>query len=157
MEAEPCAIDEIIASAAGSFRGIAEKKGLGFALEVPQSLPLIKGNPLRIDQVISNLVSNAIKFTPEGSVTVKAWANNGQVLMEVADTGLGIPEEAQDKLYQKFYRVKRPETRGIQGTGLGLAITRSIIENYGGQIELESYPRLGSTFRVKFPVWTDEL
>jgi two-component system phosphate regulon sensor histidine kinase PhoR len=156
MEAEPCAVDEIIASAAGAFRGLAEKKGLDFALDVPPSLPLVKGNPLRIDQVISNLVSNAIKFTLEGSVTIKAWAGNGQVLMEVADTGIGIPVEAQDKLYQKFYRVKSPETHGIRGTGLGLAITKSIVESYGGQIDLESYPRLGSTFRVTLPIWQDE-
>lgn len=156
MEAEPCAVDEIIASAAGSFRSMAEKKGLDLALDLPPSLPLVRGNPLRVDQVISNLVSNAIKFTSEGSVTVKAWADNGQVLMEVADTGIGIPIEAQDKLYQKFYRVKSPETRGIQGTGLGLAISKSIVESYGGQIELESYPRLGSTFRVTFPMWGDE-
>jgi signal transduction histidine kinase len=157
MEAEPCALDEIIASAAGSFRGLAEKKGLDFALEVPQALPLVKGNPLRVDQVVSNLVSNAIKFTLEGSVIVRAWADNGQAILEVTDTGLGIPLEAQDNLYQKFYRVKSPETRGIRGTGLGLAIAKSIVESYGGQIDLESYPRLGSTFRVSFPVWEDKI
>jgi signal transduction histidine kinase/uncharacterized protein YigA (DUF484 family) len=155
MEAEPCAIDEIIASAAGSFRGLAEKKGLDFEIELPRSLPLVKGNPLRVDQVVSNLVSNAIKFTMEGSVTVRARAENGKVLMEVCDTGIGIPLEAQDKLYQKFYRVKSPETRGIRGTGLGLAMTKSIVESYGGRIDLESYPRLGSTFRVAFPLWVD--
>jgi signal transduction histidine kinase len=156
MEAEPCAIDEIIASAAGSLRGLAEKKGLDFTLDLPPSLPLVTGNPSRVDQVISNLVNNAIKFTPEGSVTVKAWAENSQVLVEIADTGIGIPAEAQEKLYEKFYRVKSPETRGIRGTGLGLAIAKSIVESYGGQISLESYPRLGSTFRVSFPLWSDE-
>ena len=70
----------------------------------------------------------------------------------VIDTGVGIPLEAQDKLYQKFYRVKSPETRGIPGTGLGLAIVKSIVEGCGGEIELESYPRLGSTFRVTLDI-----
>jgi signal transduction histidine kinase len=153
MEAEPCAIDAIIASAAGSLRGLAERKGLDFVLDVPPSLPLVVGNPSRIDQLISNLVNNAIKFTPEGSVTVKAWTENSQVLVEVRDTGIGIPVEAQEKLYEKFYRVKSPETRGIRGTGLGLAIAKTIVENYGGQIGVESYPRLGSTFQIAIPVW----
>ena len=119
MEAEPCAVDEIIASAAGSFRGLAEKKGLDFALDVPPSLPLVRGNPLRVDQVVSNLVSNAIKFTLEGSVTVKAWADNGQVLMEVTDTGIGIPVEAQDKLYQKVLPRQKPGNARHSGNRLG--------------------------------------
>jgi two-component system NtrC family sensor kinase len=156
METKACAIDELIASAAGSLRGVAEKNGLDFEIDVPPALPLVVGNPVRLEQVISNLVHNAIKFTPEGSVTVRARAHNGQVQIEVIDTGVGIPPEAQDKLYQKFYRVKSPETRGIPGTGLGLAIVKSIVEGCGGQIELESYPRLGSTFRVSLLVCPDK-
>jgi len=153
METQECAIDEIIASAAGPLRGLAQDKGLDFEIDVPPALPLIVGNRVRLEQVVSNLVSNAIKFTPDGSVTVRARAENGQVQMEVIDTGVGIPLDAQDQLYQKFYRVKSPETRGIPGTGLGLAIVKSIVEGYGGEIELESYPRLGSTFRVTLDVW----
>jgi signal transduction histidine kinase len=155
METKACAIDEIIASAAGSLRGLAQKKGLAFEIDVPPALPLVVGNPLRLEQVVSNLVNNAIKFTLDGSVTVRARAVDNQVQMEVIDTGVGIPAEAQAKLYQKFYRVKSPETRGIPGTGLGLAIVKSIVESYGGQIELESYPRLGSTFRVTLDVCPD--
>jgi signal transduction histidine kinase len=156
MEAEACAIDEIIASAAGSCKGLAREKGLDFEIDLPRTLPLVEGNSLRLDQVVSNLVNNAIKFTPEGSVTVRAEATDGYVLMEVIDTGIGIPPEAQDMLFQKFYRVKSPETHGIRGTGLGLAIVKSIVESYGGQIELESFPRLGSTFRVAFPICEDK-
>ena len=156
METEACAIDELIGSAAGSLRGLAEKKGLAFEIDVPPRLPLVVGNPVRLEQVISNLVHNAIKFTLEGSVTVRARAQDGVVQIEVIDTGVGIPLEAQAKLYQKFYRVKSPETRGIPGTGLGLAIVKSIVEGCGGQIELESYPRLGSTFRVTLAVSADQ-
>ena len=156
MEIQACAIDEIIASAAGSLRGLAHQKGLEFEIDVPPTLPLVMGNPVRLEQMVSNLVHNAIKFTLEGSVTVRAQAENGQVQMEVIDTGVGIPLEDQTKLYQKFYRVKSPETRGIPGTGLGLAIVKSIVESYGGQIELESYPRLGSTFRVTLVMCPDQ-
>ena len=125
-------------------------------IDVPPRLPLVVGNPVRLEQVISNLVHNAIKFTLEGSVTVRARAQNGAVQIEVIDTGVGIPLEAQAKLCQKFYRVNSPETRGIPGTGLGLAIVKSIVEGCGGQIELESYPRLGSTFRVTLAVSADQ-
>lgn len=153
MEVQPCAIDEIIASAAGSCRALAQDKNLEFTVDLPRTLPLVIGDPVRLDQVISNLVTNAIKFTPEGSVTVSAWSDQEWVALEVRDTGIGIPVEAQEKLFQKFYRVKTPETRGIQGTGLGLAIVKSIVESYGGQIQVESFPRLGSVFTVRLPVY----
>jgi signal transduction histidine kinase len=156
MEVEPCPIDEIIASAAGSCRALAQKKDLDFTIELPKTLPLVQGNRLRLDQVVSNLVTNAIKFTPRGSVTVSAHTRDAEVVIEVADTGVGIPADAREKLFEKFYRVKSPETRGIPGTGLGLAIVKSIVEGYGGRIELESFPRLGSTFRVTLPVYNDE-
>jgi two-component system NtrC family sensor kinase len=156
MDSEPCAMEEIIASAAGSFRSLAQEKGLDLTIDLPKTLPLVNANALRLDQVISNLVSNAIKFTPEGSVSVSARAENGAVICEVVDTGIGIPLDAQEELFEKFYRVKSPQTRGIQGTGLGLTIAKSIVESYGGRIEVESYPRLGSTFRVILPACAGE-
>jgi two-component system phosphate regulon sensor histidine kinase PhoR len=156
MEVEPCAIDEIIAAVAGSFRTLAQSRHLDLTIDLPKTLPLVYGNRLRLEQVISNLLQNAIKFTPEGTVSVVAWSEDGQVIIEVNDTGIGIPLEAQDALFQKFYRVNSPLTRGIQGTGLGLAIVKSIVENYRGKIEVESTPRLGSTFRVTFPVYGEE-
>jgi signal transduction histidine kinase/uncharacterized protein YigA (DUF484 family) len=157
MDIEPCAIDEIIARAAGSCRSLAQGKGLDFSVDLPRALPLVQGDPVRLDQVIANLVSNAIKFTPEGSVAVAAWSEDKWVVIEVRDSGIGIPAEAQKKLFQKFYRVKSPETRGIQGTGLGLAIVKSIIESYGGQIKVQSFPRLGSVFTVMLPVYQEAM
>jgi len=154
MEVEPCPLDEVIAGVVGSLRPLAEEKGLDLAVELPMSLPLVCGNRLRLEQVVSNLVQNAIKFTLEGSVTVAASAQSNQVVLEVGDTGIGIPLDAQGALFEKFYRVNSPQTRGIQGTGLGLAIVKSIVEGYGGRIELESIPRLGSTFRVFLPEYT---
>ena len=155
MDVEPCAIDVIIAKAAGTCRALAGVKGLEFIVDVPRTLPLVPGNALRLDQVITNLVTNAIKFTPQGSVSVTAREKDGWVVLEVQDTGIGIPTEDQERLFQKFYRVRSPDTHGIQGTGLGLAIVRSIVEAYGGQIGLESFPRLGSTFTVRLPVWEE--
>jgi signal transduction histidine kinase len=145
----------IIARVAGSCRALAEEKGLDFIVDVPRALPLVPCNPLRLDQVITNLVTNAIKFTTEGSVSVMARADDGWVVLEVRDTGIGIPLEDQERLFEKFYRVRSPDTHGIQGTGLGLAIVRSILEAYGGRIDVESFPRLGSTFTVRLPVWKE--
>jgi two-component system phosphate regulon sensor histidine kinase PhoR len=106
--------------------------------------------------MISNLINNAIKFTSDGSVRVVAWEEDGQVIIQVHDTGIGIPLEAQDQLFQRFYRVQDAAARGIAGTGLGLAITKSIVESYGGQIKVESYPRLGSCFTVMLPVYAEK-
>ncbi|MBN1937755.1 MAG: GAF domain-containing protein [Anaerolineae bacterium] len=153
MECEPCSVNEIVAHAAGALRPLAEQKGLEFAIDLPPVLPLVMGNSVRLGQVISNLVSNAIKFTFQGAVSVSAQVDDDHVSIEVIDTGMGIPSEAQEYLFQKFYRVKSPEMRGIEGTGLGLAIVKSIVEGYGGEIEVSSAPRLGSTFTVRLPVY----
>lgn len=151
MEIEPCSVNEIVARTVSSLRSQAERKGIELVVELPKVLPLVKGNALRLEQVFNNLASNAIKFTPAGSVTITAFEEDGYVVIEVRDTGIGIPMEAQENLFQKFYRVKVPETRGIEGTGLGLAIVKSIVESYGGQVAVTSFPRLGSTFTVRLP------
>ncbi len=153
MESQPCSINEIVAHAAGALKSLAEQKGLELVIDLAPALPHVAGNPMRLEQVIGNLVSNAIKFTFQGSVTVSTRREGRWVSVEVADTGIGIPHEAQENLFQKFYRVKSPETRHIEGTGLGLAIVKSIVESYGGEIAVHSAPRLGSTFIVRLPVY----
>ncbi|MBN1640146.1 MAG: GAF domain-containing protein [Anaerolineae bacterium] len=155
MDVEPCALDEIVAKAAGSCRPLAEEQGLALVVDLPRALPLVRGNRLRLDQVVTNLLNNAIKFTPDGEVRISARFGEACVIMEVQDTGVGISPEAQEMLFEKFYRVQNPDTRGIQGTGLGLAIVKSIVESYGGSIRVESFPRLGSTFVVHLPLWEE--
>ena len=157
MGVEPCFVDEIIARAVSSLRPLAEEKGIELALSLPKALPMVKGNVLRLEQVVNNLVSNAIKFTPHGSVSVSAWSRGDNVFFEVRDTGIGIPPEAQKNLFQKFYRVRTPETQGIEGTGLGLAIVKSIVEGYDGQIAIESTGGEGSAFTVRLPVLEKEV
>jgi signal transduction histidine kinase len=156
MEIEPCSMNEIATRAASVLRPLAEQKGLDFELNLPEALPMVKGNALRLEQVVSNLASNAIKFTPQGSVSVSTWSVEDHVLVEVRDTGIGIPPDAQKELFQKFYRVRTPETRAIEGTGLGLAIVKSIVESYGGQITVTSAPNEGSTFAVTLPIYQEE-
>jgi signal transduction histidine kinase len=156
MNAEPCVLEAIVTKAASSCRSLADERGLDLVVDLPDALPVVYGNCLRLDQVVTNLLTNAIKFTPEGEVRILARPEGEWVVMEVQDTGVGMSYEEQEMLFEKFYRVHNPETEEIQGTGLGLAIVKSIVERYGGSIRVESFPRLGSTFIVRLPVWDEE-
>lgn len=116
-----------------------------------QSVPVM-GNRTNLEELISNLISNAIRYTPEGGrVRVSAGTDGNYALLEVADTGYGIPEEEQEQIFQRFYRVKNEKTRFISGTGLGLAIVKSIVDAHKGIIQVDSKPDAGTTFRVYLP------
>lgn len=108
---------------------------------------------MRIGQVMTNLVSNAIKFTPaEGTIVISAHAVDGQVQVSVRDTGIGIPAEEQDKVFQRFYQVDSSATRSYRGAGLGLTICKFIVEYHHGRIWVESQVGEGSTFHFALPM-----
>jgi signal transduction histidine kinase len=110
------------------------------------------GDPARIAQLLDNLISNAIKFTPEnGRVTVRTASHGGFALFEVADTGEGIAAADQEHLFEPFFRAGRGMAHAVPGTGLGLTITKAIVDAHGGTIDVESAPGHGTTFRVSFP------
>lgn len=110
----------------------------------------VRGDEGRIGQALDNLIANAIKFTPEGgSVTVRAAGSRHGAVVEVRDTGVGIPPEDRDRIYDRFFRGSRGDS--VEGVGLGLVITRAIIEGHGGHVEVESEAGRGSTFRVVLP------
>lgn len=110
------------------------------------------GNPTNLEEVIANLISNAIRYTPEGGrVRAEARIEGEYAVLEVSDTGYGIEPGEQERIFERFYRVKNEQTRFISGTGLGLAIVRSIVEAHNGHIRLDSQPGKGSTFRVYLP------
>ncbi len=113
-----------------------------------------RGDPLRLRQVLLNLAANAVKFTPQGSVTIRAMAARpaGWVTFEVADTGVGIPRDARERLFQPFSQLDETTTRRFGGTGLGLAIVGDLVRLQGGRIELDSEVGVGSTFRVSLPL-----
>ncbi len=136
----------------------AESKGLRLHLHIEPSVRLpVRGDPVRLRQVLSNLVGNAIKFTDRGSITVRVsrlGETNAQhrLRFEVRDTGIGIPLEAQDRLFQAFSQADASTTRLYGGTGLGLAICRRIIELMGGHIGVESETGRGATFHFEVPL-----
>jgi signal transduction histidine kinase len=123
-------------------------------INVPPSFPRIWADPERLRQVLANLVSNAVKYSPAGgSIIVRARERGpNHIVIEVVDSGIGIPADQVAKLFQKFARVRSDEHLRISGTGLGLYICRLIVEGHGGQIWVESEPGCGSTFAVALPI-----
>lgn len=134
-----------------ALRSEAEIKGQTLLLEVSGPLPLVAGNPVQLQQMFVNLVDNAIKYTPEGGqVYVRLFPQGGEVVAQVADTGIGIPPEDQPRVFDRFYRAANTAA-GYEGSGLGLSIVRSIVEAHGGRIWIESSPGGGSTFTTVLP------
>ena len=124
-----------------------------FVFEFPDDLPLVKADQRRIRQVLDNLISNAIKYSPEGgAIRVGGWSEDGRVIVYVADEGIGIPLNEQDSVFDRFYRVDSGLRRDTQGVGLGLFLVRAIVEAHGGEVWLESEPGKGSTFYFALPL-----
>ena len=130
----------------------AEAKGITLTLATGP-VPLVAGDRARIGQLMDNLVSNAIKFTPEsGRVDVRVRALQKRAVVEVRDSGIGIPANERKHLFQRFYRTSTATEQAIQGTGLGLAISKAIVEAHDGRITLTSEEDVGTTFRVELPL-----
>ena len=128
------------------------QKRLHWELKLPESLPVVQADPVRLGQVVGNLVSNAIKFTPGGgTITIEAGEDGQQIWIRVGDTGPGIPPDAQEKMFEPFVRGGQGR-RFPQGMGLGLSIARELAEAHGGRLELESEAGLGSSFTVWLPL-----
>jgi two-component system sensor histidine kinase/response regulator len=139
-----------------SARPPADAKQIRLEVSVDE-VPPFRGDRARLAQLIDNLVSNALKFTLEGgSVTVSLTRGDGCAVLEVQDTGIGIPEAEQDLLFDRFFRARGATSRAIQGTGLGLSIAKTIAESHGGQISFESVEEVGTTFRVELPCEEDQ-
>lgn len=118
-----------------------------------QRVPLIVGNPDYLERAISNLVDNAIKYTPEGGrIHLATRQHDGHAIVEVSDNGLGIPAEDLPRIFERFYRVDRSRSRDMGGTGLGLSIVKHIAQSHGGSVEVESTPGQGSSFRLILPL-----
>lgn len=155
-------IGEIINEITEAQRFKAKEKGLELKFVVSSGNEVAGGkvvrpfyysfvDPIRITEVFQNLIDNAIKYTPQGSITVRLTGDDNTVQVQVQDTGSGIPREDIPHLFQKFYRVDNSATRTIGGTGLGLFICKKIVELYNGRIWVESQMEKGSTFLVNLP------
>lgn len=152
IELEEVILADVVQSSVANIVPQADMKDITIALELDTNLPKISGDPKRLEQIFNNLVGNAVKYTsPEGRIRVYSEVRQDVVRIYVKDDGMGIGAEDQAKIFERFYRVRRPETDSIGGTGLGLAIVKSLVEAHEGKIDLKSILGQGSTFRVTFP------
>jgi PAS domain S-box-containing protein len=132
------------------FKAQAEKKGL--KLEVRADSTRFLGDRDRLYQAFSNLVSNAIKYTSEGTISIDAQAEDGWAVVTVKDSGIGMAGEELERIFEHFYRAEDEAARRERGSGIGLSIVRRIVERHNGEIDVESLPGVGSTFTVRLPI-----
>jgi signal transduction histidine kinase len=147
-------ISHVIAETAQELEVVAEDSGVRLTVEVPPMLPLVRADGIRIAQVVRNLLTNAIKFTPSGgSVAVSVEPTPDRLLIHVRDTGIGIAPQHLDHIFDRFFQVGGTAPHGrAHGQGLGLAIVRIIVESHGGTIQVRSAPGRGSSFTVSLPL-----
>jgi signal transduction histidine kinase len=143
---------ELLETVSRNIAGEIGKKNLLLQLHLPEKLPQVMADRERLTQVFDNLITNSIKFTPDGgTITIAAQDKGDFVLFSVTDTGIGISKDQHQRIFDKFYQVETGSTRNIHGTGLGLAIVKSIVEIHGGQIWVESELGKGSSFQFLIP------
>ena len=147
-----CDIREVVLAATRSMEHVARKKGLSMEVNIQENVPeLMYGDPYRLQQVLFNLLNNAIKFTHKGGIIVTAKLQNGELLFGVTDTGIGMTEEQQLKLFRKFSQADASISQKFGGSGLGLSITKTLVELMGGKIKCISRHRKGTTFYFWVP------
>jgi signal transduction histidine kinase len=145
-------LEEVVAECVETSMPAARAKGVALSAST-EHLPRFEGDRDRLAEVLDNLVSNALKFTPSGGrVEVRLKEVDGKAVIEVDDTGVGLRQGEQDKLFERFFRSSRTAENAIPGTGLGLAISKAIVDGSGGTIELESAGNAGTTARVELPL-----
>ncbi len=143
---------ELVGEALTDFQVLADQAGLQLHGDLAESVPTVLGDSEHLRRVVDNLIGNALKFTPAGgTVAVSLRSANGQVMLEVADTGIGIDPEDRDRIFERFYQVNGTTRRTHGGCGLGLALVKEIVERHGGKVRVESQLGQGSTFSVSLP------
>ena len=154
----PVYLGSVIDQAEQEMRSAIEEKGIQFVREGTSEALSVRGDYDRLVQVFVNLLDNAAKFTPSGgTITVGVdLEEDGHVRAAVADTGIGIPPDHQEKVFDRFYQVDGSSTREYGGAGLGLSIVKTIMDGHGGRIWVESPPGKGATFVLTLPVWEEE-
>lgn len=149
---ERCQIGELIQSTMSTAIGLTKGKTIVLHQDIAPDLPLVEADRTRIRQVLLNILSNAAKFTDEGSITVRVRHENTEIIVSVTDTGSGIPEDKLSTIFEEFTQADGGSEKSYQGTGLGLAICRKLIEMHGGRIWVESTIGVGSTFSFSLPM-----
>jgi len=149
---ESVSLAAIVGDVAGMFAARAQAKGLSLKVSVDPSLPSVSADSFLLEQMLVNLLDNALKFTESGEVGVRVSTENGRARIDVSDTGIGIAEEHIPRLFERFYVVDKSRSRKLGGTGLGLSIVKHIVQSHGGSVTVESAPGRGTTFTIRLPI-----
>ena len=153
IEKESFSISETVRNAVAGASARAESKNISLSCHVDPSVADLFGNQFSIEESISNLIFNAVKYTPEnGHVDVEVSSGEGTAVVKVSDSGIGIPEEELPRVFDEFYRASNARKVERDGTGLGLSIVKYIVERHGGRIEVENNEGCGTTFRLTLPI-----
>jgi len=156
LEQTPLNLGEVLTEVVELLRARAEEQKIVLELSVPPDLPQILADRRGMEEVFTNLITNAVKYSPDGGkVRIAVVSHVDYVKASVSDQGVGIEADEVPKIFDKFYRVKHPKTRQVLGTGLGLAIVKNIIEAHRGSIHVESQIGKGTTFTVLLPAATE--
>lgn len=151
-EREKVSLADIVARVVEQFKAYAQKKNLFLRAEMPTELPMVLGDSWRLEQMLVNLVDNAIKYTERGGVTIKLEKAENDLIIKIEDTGIGIAAEHLGRIFERFYVVDKHRSRQQGGTGLGLSIVKHIVLLHGGKISVESRQGVGTTFKVSLPL-----
>ncbi len=152
VDLEPVAMDGVVRKAIEGLQHQKAQREHTLTLDIAADLPPLLGNPLRLQQMVANLVGNAIKYTPSrGHIRVSLWRDGDNLVLQVADNGIGIPAEDQPYVFDKFFRSERAASE-YDGTGLGLSIVKGVVDQHRGRIWLESRENVGTTFTVVLPL-----
>jgi signal transduction histidine kinase len=152
LELEPIEVGALVEEAVEAAGPTAETKGIALQFATDHRPANVLADAPKLAQVVDNLISNAIKFTPAGRVLVRLSSDADEVVIDVVDTGIGIPPDEQDRLFERFFRTAAATTNAIQGTGLGLSIAKAIADGHAGTIELAGSGSEGTTFRLTLPL-----
>nr|MDA3843024.1 ATP-binding protein [Candidatus Kapabacteria bacterium] len=130
----------------------ANEKNLKLRFKTDSDLPEIKADGFKLEQMLLNLIDNAVKYTDEGSIRVKARQKGKNIRIEIVDTGLGIPQDKAERIFERFYILDKSRSRKVGGTGLGLSIVKHIVNLHKGAITVKGTPGKGTTFTIDLPL-----
>ncbi|MCX5810579.1 MAG: ATP-binding protein, partial [Proteobacteria bacterium] len=151
LELEEVSLKNIIENVLKIFENRAKEKNININVTIQDTLPFIQADPFKLEQMFINLIDNAIKYTEEGEITISITENNGLIVINVRDTGIGISNEYLPRIFERFYVVDKSRSKRLGGTGLGLSIVKHIVNLHGGTIDVESTPGKGTQFIITLP------
>jgi two-component system phosphate regulon sensor histidine kinase PhoR len=151
LELEELQLKEMVERILKIFEPRMKEKGLGLELHVKGSAPRIMADAFKLEQALINLIDNAVKYTEKGTIAISLRYQDSQVMIEIKDTGIGIPEEHIPRLFERFYVVDKSRSKRLGGTGLGLSIVKHIVLLHNGTLQVKSLPSQGTTFSISLP------